>query len=108
MAAPKTEGWNAWLNMMPPGPPHIYVTGEVTVGNPGYEALLHKKVPQGSNNQILMLDLNLGQKPGTWPQVVVIVPARYEQVVPRGTNYTEVQIFYDGSPIITINVDIVT
>jgi hypothetical protein len=54
-----TRNWYAWINIMPPRPLHsFHVSGEVLVGNPGVEAFLTVKEPQGINGDILLLDLH--------------------------------------------------
>ena len=68
-----------------------YVGGEVLVGNPGIEALLYYRVPQGINPKILMLDLVLIQRPGVWPQVETWVSAKYIRMGKPG-QYTDVEI----------------
>jgi len=68
-----------------------YVSGEVLVGNPGIEALLYYRVPQGLNAKILMLDLVLIQRPGVWPDVETWVSAKYIRMGKPG-QYTDVDI----------------
>jgi len=103
----KTENWYAWLDTMPPPPDGLHVVGEVEVGNPGIYALLCKRVPQGINPDILLLDLHLIQRPGGWPRVITVVPARFDEV-PALHTYTNVEIFCDGKPIQKIDVDVVS
>ena len=52
-------GWYARINMMPPPPDDFHVIGEVEVANPGVKAELTKRIPQGINQKILLLDLHL-------------------------------------------------
>lgn len=101
--------WHAWINRMPPPPDDFHVVGDVEVGNPGVEALLTMKVPQGINPAILLLDLNFVQKPGIWPQVLTCVQARFDRVlIPGSTPYTAVEIFHQGQRVLLIDhVDIV-
>ena len=100
--------WYAWLNRMPPGPHRLHVIGEIKVGNPGIEALLTKRVPQGINPSILMLDLWLHQKPGVWIALETSAQARYDEHLPPGaTDYTSVEVFHEGSSVVTIDVDVV-
>ena len=97
----ETRDWYAWNDLQPPGPPHFHVVGEVQVPNPGVHTLLVPKTPQGINPSILLLDLYLKQEPGTWPDVVVWVPARYDK---RPGYYRQVQIFYGRQVIADIPV----
>jgi hypothetical protein len=68
-----------------------YIAGNVLVANPGIEALLRYRIPQGINPKILMLDLVLIQRPGIWPQVQTWVPARYVAMGKPG-QHTDVDI----------------
>lgn len=68
-----------------------YVGGEVLVANPGVEAMLYYRVPQGINPKILMLDLVLIQRPGNWASVQTWVPAKYLRMGKPG-QYSDVEI----------------
>jgi len=96
-----TRDWYAWNDLQPPGPARFHVTGEVQVPNPGVHPLLVPRVPQGINSTILMLDLILKQEPGIWPQVVVLLPARYDKTP---AYYRQVQILFGDSVIENIAV----
>ena len=101
----ETKDWNAWIDLMPPKPNHFHVTGMVYVGNPGIEATLKPRVPQGINPTILLLDLFLEQKPGGWNQVMTWVEARYDlELGSESTRYTQVEIFLDDTSIAEIDV----
>jgi hypothetical protein len=99
---PATRNWYAQIDSMPPSPAKFRVTGEVQVGNPGIEAQLSVSQPQGINPAILLMDLNLTQKPGPWPQEMTWVPAKYEKA--GSANYTDVEIFFNGASIARIKV----
>jgi hypothetical protein len=106
----QTRNWYAWLNKMPPGPNSLHVVGEVFVGNPGMQAELTIKEPQGINPAILLLDLHVTQRPGMWPQVMTWVQARFDKViVPGSPNYTDVEVFAIGqsAPIAKLKVQVV-
>jgi len=91
---PQNRDWYAWIDVMPPPPNHFHVVGEVFVANPGVEAVVAVKEPQGTNPAILLLDLHLTQKPGMWPQVMTWIQARYDKTLtPVGPRYAEVQVF---------------
>lgn len=103
-----TRNWYAWIDKMPPPPDQFHVVGEVEVANPGVEALLQVRNPQGINPAILLLDLHLVQNPGMWPQVITWVQARYDKVLaPGSTCYTDVEIFYQNDPVARVPVQIV-
>jgi hypothetical protein len=102
----ETRDWYAWINRMPPPPDDFHVIGEVEVGNPGIEAILCPKVPQGINPEILLLDLHLVQRPGQWPDVVTWAQARYDKIFVSGsTAYTDVEVFHKGEVIASIKVE---
>jgi hypothetical protein len=106
MSKLKTRNWYAWINFMPPEPDDFHVIGEVYVGNPGVQAELHVKEPQGINPDVLLLDLHLVQRTGMWPQVMTWVQCRYDTVLLKGTpQYTDVEIHLDGAVIATAKVD---
>lgn len=102
----ESQGWYAWLDQMPPGPQKLFVIGEVLVGNPGIEVRLGRKVPQGINPAILLLDLEMRQLPGIWPMVLVWKPVRYEEET--SIEVTEVDVFCGDAMIAQIPVDIVS
>lgn len=81
----------------------IKVSGLVRVGNPGIKAVLSYAVPQGTNPRILLLRLDLVQRPGIWPSVVVYVPAWYTGLS-EGGEYDQVQITNPHLGDLTIDV----
>ena len=96
----ETKDWYAWVNLMPPKPDDFHVIGEILVGNPGIQAQLSVKEPQGINPNILLLDLHLVQQPGLWPQVMTWVQVRYDKILtPRSPRFEQVDIFFDGTSI---------
>ncbi|MDJ0715435.1 MAG: hypothetical protein QNJ54_14615 [Prochloraceae cyanobacterium] len=100
----KSRDWYAWNNLMPPKPDDFHVIGEVQVPNPGVIAELKPRVPQGINPKIMLLNLFLFQRPGTWPQVQTWVEARYDKILPE-SDYEQVQIFCDDEIIAEIKVE---
>lgn len=102
------QGWYAWENLQPPGPHRLHVIGDVVVSNPGVEASLVEKYPQGFNPTILLLELILVQRPGIWPQVLVKKQVHFEKItqdIPY--KYRSVEIFSGGDiqPIVALPVD---
>jgi hypothetical protein len=102
----KTQNWHAWINKMPPPPERLHVWGEVEVSNPGVEVALFKRQPQGINPTIILLDLFLIQRPGIWPDLVMLKPAVYEEIG-RSLAYVTAQVFHQGEGIASIPVEIV-
>lgn len=100
------KDWYAWINQMPPKPDDFHVVGQVLVGNPGIQAQLSIKEPQGINPNMLLLDLHLVQQPGMWPEVMTWVQARFDRVLtPNSLIYAEVGVFLNGESIAQIEVD---
>jgi hypothetical protein len=103
-----TRNWSAWLNLMPPKPDDFHVVGEVEVGNPGVQAELHYKVPQGINPAILQLDLHLVQRPGIWPLPMTWVQCRYDRILcPGMPGWKQVEIFHESERVALIDVETV-
>ncbi|MBM3552343.1 MAG: hypothetical protein FJX45_11350 [Alphaproteobacteria bacterium] len=100
------QGWHAWIDLQPPGPPKIHVVGDVLVPNPGVEAYLLYRWPQGFNPYILLLELVLFQRPGIWPQVLSLSEVHFKKVVGL-YKYKTVQIFTEGGggPIAEVPVE---
>lgn len=89
--------WYAWVEL-PKRPSDFYVVGSVLVPNPGVEASLFYKEPQGINPAMLLLDLVLVQQPGNWPQVQTWKQVKYHALLPIVT-YTTVQVFSGNEAI---------
>ena len=105
LTQPSTE-WRATINKMPPPPDVLHVRGQVTVPNPGVDVSLKRRVPQGINPAILLLNLVLVQQPGEWPQVIVTKLATYEQAG-GDLPYKTVEIHSEGQPVVSIPVEII-
>ena len=99
-----TRDWYAWNNKMPPKPDDFHIVGEVDVPNPGVDAELVPRVPQGTNPDILMLNLVLTQRPGIWPRVITPKQVRYDRVLVN-SDYTEVHIFCGDEVIAEVPVE---
>jgi hypothetical protein len=98
----KCSGWKAVLNMMPPGPSVLRVTGKCVFPKHGFKVTLKEAVPQGINPAILLLQKTV--KPPTGiviptPQVVNVTFTKKTK-----TKYKKVTILPEG---VTINVQIV-
>ena len=94
-----TRDWKAWINKQPVQPTPggtLYITGEVDTQGTD-EARLIKKIPQGINPAILLLEIKAGG----------IVPAKNPQKVhyTEGLQkliYTSVEIFHNEEVIARI------
>lgn len=98
------RNWYAWLDTMPPKPDTLHVTGDVVVGNPGVNAVLTMREPQGFNPAVLILDLHLVQLPGQWIQVVSCAAAKFERhLIPGNGPYSSIEIHLDNERIAFID-----
>jgi len=92
----KTHDWEAWNNLMPGigSTKTIHVTGKAKVNSGGWSAVLSKRVPQGINPAILMLDLQV--TPPAPGGVVILpvldLPLEYSEQF-SGDKFTRVQVF---------------
>ena len=99
----KCGNWKAWIDVMPPGPPTLYVTGECRFPTHGYKVTLKPAVPQGINPRILLLRKIVTPPSGPVILIPQTVPVNYKQRTK--TNYTHVTILPDN---VTIKVQIVS
>lgn len=99
----KTRQWKAWNNLQPPLPNTFHLIGEVQVPNPGVEVLLVPSEPQGVNPEILLMDLLLIQRPGSWPQAEIWAQGRYDKPI-GATGYTDVDIRCAGESLAMVDV----
>jgi hypothetical protein len=102
VVAGKCSGWKAILNMMPPGPSMLKVTGKCIFPRHGFKVTLKEAVPQGINPAILLLRKTV--KPPTG--IVIPTPQVVSVSFTKKTTfrYQKVTILPDG---VTINVQIV-
>jgi hypothetical protein len=75
----------------------LKVHGECTVPTPGYKVHLTRKVPQGINPDILLLEKTVVAPKGIEPQHVATLPVSFEEHTTA--HYHEVQILPDGTTI---------
>ena len=47
----ETKDWNAWVNLQPPGPPSLHVTGKVKLRSGDHELKLVQVTPDGSDSR---------------------------------------------------------
>jgi hypothetical protein len=102
VAAGKCSGWKAILNLMPPGPSILKVTGKCLFPKHGFKVTLKEAVPQGINPAILLLKKTV--KPPTG--IVIPTPQVVNVTFTKKTKfkYQKVTILPDG---VTINVQII-
>jgi len=97
------EMFKAWIDMQPPGPHKLIVVGNIDVPTSGWSATLRRAEPQGSNPNIIILELDLIKPTGNVLQVVSKVTARFEESPPAHP-YTEATIRQNGLQLFTIQV----
>jgi hypothetical protein len=94
-----TRDWKAWVNKMPIQPTPggtLHVTGEVDTQSTDQASLI-RKVPQGINPAILLLELQVGGfVPAKNPQKVHYTEGLTTEV------YTSIEIHYAGKKIAEI------
>lgn len=78
-AAATSQNWYAWNDLIPPGPPSFHIVGDVQVPNPGVDVFLVEIYPQGLSSQTIDLELIYAQRPGIWPQHVVVKHVTFEK-----------------------------
>lgn len=102
----KTRNWSASIDLMPPGPARLHVTGEVYASNPGVKPLLTVATSQGINPAILVLDFRLPLGNSKPQDLMIWVRAEYNgDVAPGHVKYTHVEIVAEGKPIKTVPVE---
>lgn len=101
--APCTQNFNAWVNLQPPGPSKLIVTGEVETNAGNLVPGLTRAVPQGFNPQQLILELSITESGNIGTQDVAFRKVPYEE--PAGENdFTSVAIRWHGDIIETLTV----
>ena len=101
----ETKDWRAWIDLMPPKPDDLHVTGRVYAPTPMHTARLIKREPQGINPTILQLQIFLEQQGGSSPDVMTWIEARYDETLTDSSiKITTVEIFADESSIARIEV----
>lgn len=93
--------WSAILDMMPPNPGRLTVSGSCTCPTGGYKAVLKKADPQGINPSILILELETVAPTGTVNQMVTTYDVSYVEA--GSPEYAQVEIRPCG---VTVSVEI--
>ncbi|MGZ9020883.1 MAG: hypothetical protein ACXW3S_13180 [Rhodoplanes sp.] len=83
---------------------YAHLTGDVKVPIPGWKVTLVRKVPQGINPRILLLDVQAAPPKEPVIQVIQVIPLRYEESPPQN-DYSQVTVL-DGSDSVTVDVTI--
>ena len=99
----ETRNWSAWNNLRPPLPNTFSIEGEVKVPNPAVDVFMAVAEPQGFNPEVLLLDIHLLQRPGTWPARPVWRAVAYRRII-GATGYTRVDLRHDGDTVAGVDV----
>ncbi|WP_156955637.1 hypothetical protein [Solidesulfovibrio alcoholivorans] len=104
----ETRNWSAWIDVMPMSNRTLYVTGEMMLKLIGVRPVLSKRVPQGINDTIRILDLALkplGPSAENDAPSDRWVPCRYEEDLESAeTTCKVVSIYYEDKLIADIEV----
>jgi hypothetical protein len=87
-----THSWEAWNNVMPGADKSFHVIGKAKVNSGGWKASLVKRVPQGINPEILLLDLTITPPTGNVIKPILNLDLDYSEKPATG-KYTRVQVF---------------
>lgn len=74
------SGWKAIHDWQPVRPGKLTVTGVCNMPTPGYRIALKRKVPQGINPAILLLEKEVIPPQGSQLQVITPTPVSYDEV----------------------------
>lgn len=93
----KSKGWSAWINVMPPGPPTLHVTGTIDVGNESDSATLvfdswQKKIPPNLILRIVPRTIFVPRDPGE-----KVVRLHYSQQLMPGHIGSIIVVYPDDS-----------
>ena len=89
---PGFAGFVALEYNRPPNLEFLGVYGQILVGNPGVDVQLVYAHPQGINPKILLLNVLLLQREGTWPRVATWKTAYYLGVGTGKGGISDVQL----------------
>jgi len=103
MKTPPSRKWTARIDLMPVKPPTLHVLGEVETSAANHVPKLTEASPQGINEKILILDLDIVDTGGIGTQDFQYRDARFDKPVERA-QYTHVEIRFHGSFVVVIEV----
>lgn len=91
------RNWAAWIDLQPPGPATLHVTGECEFPSGGFSVELRRHEPQGFNPRDLLLDKIVTPPSGPVIEVITTVEARYREET--AAEFDTVTILPDGPSI---------
>jgi hypothetical protein len=105
-----TSNWQAFEDRMPIGFPNLYVTGEVRLPNPGYDAMLVRPLEQDYTDDSLTLVLVVNEPSRRFPIQPAVIDeetVRYEDEFYLGDYENVIIRAEDGSVLETIDIQVV-
>lgn len=99
-AAPKSRKWSAFLNVQPPGPHGLHISGEIDTGNSNQTPHLHERAQQVSDS-LLMLELTVTTS-GVGSTVLGHKTVEFRKK--PSPDYTSVEIYSGGQRLQWIDV----
>jgi hypothetical protein len=97
-----TSNWQAWVKKRPARPAAIITLHVTSAVNTGYGdfAFLMKRMPQGENLRVLMLDVKVenGLELSSNPQRI-----HYTELLKKDNQYLSAEIFFEDKKIEEIN-----
>jgi hypothetical protein len=102
-SAPRISDFRADINLQPPGPSRLDVTGKVETNAGNKQPRLSRAEPQGIVPTQLILDLAIVDVGGVGTADVAFRPVRYSEPAVKG-QFTSVQIRWAGKAITTLDV----
>lgn len=89
----RTDGWSAVHNMMPGSSHRLVVSGILEAPSTGWSVGLKKKVPQGINPEILLLEVD-ATEPSVGGALMMKLSVDYEELTEQ--RYRQVDVLPDG------------
>lgn len=95
MSKVTTSNWEAWVDTMPGDKPTLHVSADADTHSIDL-AVLEKREPQGTNPEILLLDLKTftGTKPESNPQQI-----HYKEELKNAEQYEQIDVYFSGELI---------
>lgn len=103
MKTPPSRKWSARIDLMPVNPPTLRVFGQVETSASNNLPKLTEAVPQGINEKMLILDLDIVNTGGNGTQAFGYRDTSFDKRVERG-QYTHVEIRFHGSLVVLLEV----
>ena len=100
---PNTQDFSAWINLQPPGPSNLIVTGEVETPSSTEVPILSETDDPRNPPTTLELDLTIRNSGGIGTPAFEFRPVRFEKPAAAG-QYDQILVLWQGSVILSTNV----